>query len=1027
MKKRFLALLLSLAMVFSLQPLAAYAEDDVNSSNETTEMQVDTQEETPNENIIESNNEQPPVETPAPETETPPQTSEQPSASVNEETQTKAKSSMILKKAPTYTLHYDANGGVGAPLDCKGTRDGSWVRYPLSEIEPTRYGYVFFGWTKVRNDKSVSWKAVGPGAIIHFDSSQQNVTLYAYWKEDINHNNKADDEEAKYTVTYTDGVGGVAFKDQVTTDLLSGLDTPSFKGTPSRYGYIFDGWDAKVADKVTGNATYTAKWKQIHEWHYEAEGNVVKAICPLNECMYKDKWLQLILSAENMEYTGKAYNRASITKNEITNITGAAAGAISYEGRDGTIYTQSQTAPTNVGKYAAKVTIGGKTAVANFEITKLTASANVKFAADLTYNGQNQNLVLNATTTGGTLMYRLSDTDEWKAGLVMLTGKDAGDYHIQYYVKAKANYADSEVQTATVTIQPYAVRVFGIRVKDKTYDGTTDATLDYSHVTVSIIDGRKPTVTATGTFADKNAGTDKMVHISNITLSGDAAKNYKLAKSGNQDSATANILRKDVTVTINPNGGTYGNVKPATASLNGVVSGDDVSTTLSYSGNTNNGTTIQNATNAPTEAGSYRVNAGLAGKDMGNYKLTGSTEEKFDVLRADPKLNVTAVPEKKYGDENFKLEVTKKGEGALSYTSSNTNVLTVDEKGNVTLHKAGSATITVKLAKTDNYLGDTKTVDVKVKKVSGHLEVTTLSYSKTYGDAPFQFVDAISTTGTISYKSSNKDVVTVSKDGTVTIHNKGLATITVSVPEGDNHTPVSKKINITVEPKAITVKAKDASKIYGDSDPELTYEVLNDGLVGNDTLKGIKVEREKGEDVKPGGYTIFVDDESSIVQSIRNLFGANQNENYRITYKPGVFTINPKDISDAKVTLGDSLTYNGKEQTQTIAKVEVDGIEVPADAYMVTGNIAKNAGTYTLTIIANEGGNFTGTREVNYTIAKGNAKVTKSTKPGQNNTPKTGESTQTFLWLSVMFVSICGLAGIILVSKKTRYKDRFSK
>lgn len=110
MKKRFLALLLSLAMVFSLQPLAAYAEDDVNSSNETTEMQVDTQEETPNENIIESNNEQPPVETPAPETETPvtetetpPQTSEQPSASVNEETQTKAKSSMILKKAATYT------------------------------------------------------------------------------------------------------------------------------------------------------------------------------------------------------------------------------------------------------------------------------------------------------------------------------------------------------------------------------------------------------------------------------------------------------------------------------------------------------------------------------------------------------------------------------------------------------------------------------------------------------------------------------------------------------------------------------------------------------------------------------------------------------------------------------------------------------------------------------------------------------------------------------------------------------------
>ena len=114
------------------------------------------------------------------------------------------------------------------------------------------------------------------------------------------------------------------------------------------------------------------------------------------------------------------------------------------------------------------------------------------------------------------------------------------------------------------------------------------------------------------------------------------------------------------------------------------------------------------------------------------------------------------------------------------------------------------------------------------------------SYTKTYGDAPFS-LGAESTTGTVSYKSSNEDVVTVAADGTVTIHNKGMAIITVSVPEGDNHTIVSKEISITVMPKAITVKAKDASKIYGDADSELTYEVLNNGLVGNDTLENIKV------------------------------------------------------------------------------------------------------------------------------------------------------------------------------------------
>ena len=39
-------------------------------------------------------------------------------------------------------------------------------------------------------------------------------------------------------------------------------DTPAFDGeTTGKPGWTFDGWEPKVADKVTGNATYTAKWK----------------------------------------------------------------------------------------------------------------------------------------------------------------------------------------------------------------------------------------------------------------------------------------------------------------------------------------------------------------------------------------------------------------------------------------------------------------------------------------------------------------------------------------------------------------------------------------------------------------------------------------------------------------------------------------------------------------------------------------------------------------------------------------------
>ena len=65
----------------------------------------------------------------------------------------------------------------------------------------------------------------------------------------------------EYTVTYTDGVNGAAFADQTYT-VAEGEATPAFDGTPAREGYVFLGWDPEVAETVTGNATYTAKWEQ---------------------------------------------------------------------------------------------------------------------------------------------------------------------------------------------------------------------------------------------------------------------------------------------------------------------------------------------------------------------------------------------------------------------------------------------------------------------------------------------------------------------------------------------------------------------------------------------------------------------------------------------------------------------------------------------------------------------------------------------------------------------------------------------
>ncbi len=78
------------------------------------------------------------------------------------------------------------------------------------------------------------------------------------------------------------------------------------------------------------------------------------------------------------------------------------------------------------------------------------------------------------------------------------------------------------------------------------------------------------------------------------------------------------------------------------------------------------------------------------------------------------------------------------------------------------------------------------------------------------------------------------------------------------------------------------------------------------------------------------------------------------------------FRINAATISDGFIILGDALTYNGKEQTQTIEKVLPTGT-APEATYTVSGNKATNVGVYLLTVTGT--GNFTGEAKIAYEIA----------------------------------------------------------
>jgi hypothetical protein len=115
-----------------------------------------------------------------------------------------------------------------------------------------------------------------------------------------------------------------------------------------------------------------------------------------------------------------------------------------------------------------------------------------------------------------------------------------------------ANYmlaAEGQQTSASASITAAEITVSGITAANKTYDGTVDAELVYTGVTLT---GKLAddvlTVTATGTFDNKNVGTEKTVNITDLELGGEAAPNYTLASEGQQATTTASITaaRKSV-------------------------------------------------------------------------------------------------------------------------------------------------------------------------------------------------------------------------------------------------------------------------------------------------------------------------------------------------------------------------------------------------------------------------------------------------------------------------------------------------
>ena len=138
-----------------------------------------------------------------------------------------------------------------------GLTTTDWTGYSFAAyFNPSAVQGTFYNWTSSTVNATANVTGSEP-----YPCSKNFYLVYKGAEPDPGPEPGGDEDET-FTVTYTDGVNGAAFADQVYT-VKSGDPTPAFTGTPSRDGYRFTGWLPAVSDTVTANATYVAQWEKL--------------------------------------------------------------------------------------------------------------------------------------------------------------------------------------------------------------------------------------------------------------------------------------------------------------------------------------------------------------------------------------------------------------------------------------------------------------------------------------------------------------------------------------------------------------------------------------------------------------------------------------------------------------------------------------------------------------------------------------------------------------------------------------------
>jgi lipopolysaccharide export system protein LptA len=547
----------------------------------------------------------------------------------------------------------------------------------------------------------------------------------------------------------------------------------------------------------------------------------------------------------------------------------------------------------NVGSYA--MTQGTLSAGGNYDLTFVGADLTITpRPITLTADAQSKiygesDPALTYQITVGSLAFN----DGLTGALEREAGENVGSYAITAgTLGAGGNYEVTfHGANLEITVRPITVTA---DAKTKVY-GDTDPALTYETTSGSL--AFSDTFSGALTRAPGQEVGTYAIQQGTLALS----SNYALAFVG----ADFSITVRPITVTADGKTKVYGDDDPA---LTYQITDGSLAFSDAFSGA---------LTRAPgQDVGTYPIQQGTLALST-NYSLSYvganlTIERRPITLTADPKSKV-------YGDADPGLtyQITS---GNLASTDVFTGALTRAAGESVGSYAIGQGT----LALTSNY--ELTYVGANLAITTRQVTVTTDPQSKMYGDADPALTYKM-TSGSLAFSDAFTGAlarVAGENVGTYAIQQGSLALST-------NYTLTFVGADLSITQRPVTVTADVKSKVYGNADPALTYQITSGSLAFSDAFGGT-LTRSAGENV--GAYAI---QQGTLVLS----------GNYSLTFVGASLTITARPIT---VTADNKTKYLGAADPPFTYHIS-SGSLVAGDAFSgtlsrVTG---EGIGSYAIT------------------------------------------------------------------------------